>query len=42
MSVREIKFRIWDLADEEMLSENDLDNRIVETGEDGYFHFFLS
>ena len=22
-----------------MLSENDLDNRIVETGEDGYFHF---
>lgn len=37
--MREIKFRWWDFAEAEMLSENDIDNRIVDSGEDGYFHF---
>lgn len=37
--MREVKYRWWDFAEEEMLSEYDLDNRIQESGEDGYFHF---
>lgn len=37
--MREVEYRIWDFTEKEMLSEYDLDNRIVESGEDGYFHF---
>lgn len=32
------KFRVWDLVEEEMMYENAMDNYIVDTGEDGYFH----
>jgi hypothetical protein len=32
------KFRVWDLVEEEMMYENAMDNYLVTTGEDGYFH----
>jgi hypothetical protein len=32
------KFRVWDLVEEEMMYENAMDNYIINTGEDGYFH----
>lgn len=33
-----IKVRLWDLVENEMLNESDMDNYIIDTGEDGYFH----
>lgn len=32
------KFRVWDSVDEELMYEGSMDNYIVDTGCDGYFH----
>lgn len=33
-----MRYRLWDIVREEMMYEGDMDNYIVDTGEDGYFH----
>lgn len=33
-----IKVRLWDLVEKEMMNESDMDNYIINSGEDGYFH----
>lgn len=32
------EFQVWDFVEEEMLNEYAMDNYVVDTGEDGYFH----
>jgi uncharacterized phage protein (TIGR01671 family) len=36
--MRTVEYRVWDLVEEKMMYENDIDNYCVNTGEDGYFH----